>query len=187
MRRATSRKGSGSMYKTAAMPAEQSRESTGKKALVPLSRYEQALFRRDMSQHISTWGTCYRDVAGATTMQTDRRTPRSVTSAAICLHPRGSCHVARKGTQTAVTCHAERALARSDSAAPRLSCLSTLGIAQPARQPSCTCCRYLSSTWHVSPSPLTHPVLSLRVSRRWSHGYLCLHGSSCGGGVLFGF
>ena len=38
------------MYKTAAMPAEQSRESTGKKALVPLSRYEQALFRRDMSQ-----------------------------------------------------------------------------------------------------------------------------------------
>ena len=39
------------MYKTAAMPAEQSRESTGKKALVLLSRYEQALFRRDMSQH----------------------------------------------------------------------------------------------------------------------------------------
>ena len=32
------------MYKTAAMPAEQSREAT-------LSRYEQALFRRDMSQH----------------------------------------------------------------------------------------------------------------------------------------
>ena len=39
------------MYKTAAMPAEQSRASTGKKVLVPLSRYEQALFRRDMSQH----------------------------------------------------------------------------------------------------------------------------------------
>ena len=38
------------MYKTAAMPAEQSRASTGKKVLVPLSRYEQALFRRDMSQ-----------------------------------------------------------------------------------------------------------------------------------------
>ena len=40
------------MYKTAAMPAEQSRESTGKKVLVPLSRYEQALFRRDMSQQL---------------------------------------------------------------------------------------------------------------------------------------
>ena len=38
------------MYKTAAMPAEQSRVLTGKKVLVPLSRYEQALFRRDMSQ-----------------------------------------------------------------------------------------------------------------------------------------
>ena len=40
------------MYKTAAMPAEQSRASTGKKVLVPLSRYEQALFRRDMSQQL---------------------------------------------------------------------------------------------------------------------------------------
>ena len=58
------------MYKTAAMPAEQSRESTGKKALVPLSRYEQALFRRDMSH--SSLGTFSRDVAGATRMQTDR-------------------------------------------------------------------------------------------------------------------
>ena len=48
------------MYKTAAMPAEQSRASTGKKVLVPLSRYEQALFRRDMSQQLgylslATW------------------------------------------------------------------------------------------------------------------------------------
>ena len=40
------------MYKTAAVPAEQSRASTGKKVLVPLSRYEQALFRCDMSQHL---------------------------------------------------------------------------------------------------------------------------------------
>ena len=112
-----------------------------------------------------------------------RHTPRSVP---VCQRPRGSRHVARKGTHSVVTCPAERALARSDSAAPRLSCLSTLGIAQRAWQPSCTCCRYLSSTWHVSPSPLTHPVLSLRVSRHWSHGCLCLHGSSCGGGVLFG-
>ena len=80
-----------------------------------------------------------------------------------------------------------RALARSGSAAPRLSCLSTLGIAQRAWQPSCTCCRYLSSTWHVPSSPLTRPVRSLRVSRHWSHGCLCLHGSSCGGGVLCGF
>ena len=38
------------MYKTAAVPAELYRASTGKKVLVPLSRYEQALFRRDMSQ-----------------------------------------------------------------------------------------------------------------------------------------
>ena len=41
------------MYKTAAMPAEQSRASTGKKVLVPLSRYEQALFQRDMSQQFA--------------------------------------------------------------------------------------------------------------------------------------
>ena len=46
------------MYKTAAMPAEQSRESTGKKVLVPLSRYEQALFRRDMSQHCVRLSSC---------------------------------------------------------------------------------------------------------------------------------
>ena len=46
------------MYKTAAMPAEQSRESTGKKVLVPLSRYEQALFRRDMSQHCGRLSSC---------------------------------------------------------------------------------------------------------------------------------
>ena len=53
------------MYKTAAMPAEQSRASTGKKVLVPLSRYEQALFRRDMSQHsLSTVGTFSHDVRG---------------------------------------------------------------------------------------------------------------------------
>ena len=51
---------SGSMYKTAAMPAEQSRASTGsgKKVLVPLSRYEQALFRRDMSQHCVRLSSC---------------------------------------------------------------------------------------------------------------------------------
>ena len=48
-------------YKTAAVPAELYRASTGKKVLVPLSRYEQALFRRDMSQHcgylsfLGTW------------------------------------------------------------------------------------------------------------------------------------
>mgnify|MGYP006903293548 FL=1 len=46
------------MYKTAAMPAEQSRASTGKKVLVPLSRYEQALFRRDMSQHCGRLSSC---------------------------------------------------------------------------------------------------------------------------------
>ena len=46
------------MYKTAAMPAEQSRASTGKKVLVPLSRYEQALFRRDMSQHCVRLSSC---------------------------------------------------------------------------------------------------------------------------------
>ena len=46
------------MYKTAAMPAEQSRASTGKKVLVPLSRYEQALFRRDMSQHYGRLSSC---------------------------------------------------------------------------------------------------------------------------------
>ena len=40
------------MYKTAAVPAELYRASTGKKVLVPLSRYEQALFRRDMSQQL---------------------------------------------------------------------------------------------------------------------------------------
>ena len=111
------------------------------------------------------WGT--RVAAGGTAChrRLDCCTRHTLGSAAICLHRRGSCHVARKGTPTAVTCPAERALARSDSAAPRLSCLSTLGIAQRAWQPSCTCCRYLSSTWHVSSSPLTHPVLSLRVSR----------------------
>ena len=38
------------MYKTAAVPAELYRASTGKKVLVPRSRYEQALFRCDMSQ-----------------------------------------------------------------------------------------------------------------------------------------
>ena len=52
------------MYKTAAVvtavPAELYRASTGKKVLVPLSRYEQALFRRDMSQtlwvpFLATW------------------------------------------------------------------------------------------------------------------------------------
>ena len=46
------------MYKTAAMPAEPSRASTGKKVLVPLSRYEQALFRRDMSQHCGRLSSC---------------------------------------------------------------------------------------------------------------------------------
>ena len=46
------------MYKTAAMPAEQSRASTGKKVLVPLSRYEQALFRRDMSQQFGRLSSC---------------------------------------------------------------------------------------------------------------------------------
>ena len=46
------------MYKTAAMPAEQSRASTGKKVLVPLSRYEQALFQRDMSQHCVRLSSC---------------------------------------------------------------------------------------------------------------------------------
>ena len=61
-----------------------------------------------------------------------RHTPRSVP---VCQRPRGSSHVARKGTHSVVTCPAERALARSDSAAPRLSCLSTLGIAQRAWQP----------------------------------------------------
>ena len=43
------------MYKTAAVPAELYRASTGKKVLVPLSRYEQALFRRDMSQQFGTY------------------------------------------------------------------------------------------------------------------------------------
>ena len=46
------------MHETAAVPAEQSRESTGKKVLVPLSRYEQALFRRDMSQHCGRLSSC---------------------------------------------------------------------------------------------------------------------------------
>ena len=68
------------MYKTAAMPAEQSRASTGKKVLVPLSRYEQALFRRDMSQHC---GYHFSRLAGATRLQTDCGTPQSVTSATI--------------------------------------------------------------------------------------------------------
>jgi len=46
------------MYETAAVPAEQSRASKGKKVLVPLSRYEQALFRRDMSQHCGWLSSC---------------------------------------------------------------------------------------------------------------------------------
>ena len=46
------------MYKTAAVPAELYRASTGKKVLVPLSRYEQALFRRDMSQHCGRLSSC---------------------------------------------------------------------------------------------------------------------------------
>ena len=46
------------MHETADVPAEQSRESTGKKVLVPLSRYEQALFRRDMSQHCGRLSSC---------------------------------------------------------------------------------------------------------------------------------
>ena len=46
------------MYKTAAVPAEQSRESTGKTFLVLLSRYEQALFRLDMSQQFGRLSSC---------------------------------------------------------------------------------------------------------------------------------
>ena len=82
------------MYKTAAMPAEQSRESTGKNlALVPLSRYEQALFRRDMSQqfgylfsrrgrshedadillHSSECDECTRQVSGGVRCRTGER------------------------------------------------------------------------------------------------------------------
>ena len=52
------------MYKTAAVPAEQSRESTGKTFLVLLSRYEQALFRLDMSQQFGRLSSCC--VVGAT-------------------------------------------------------------------------------------------------------------------------
>ena len=69
------------MYKTAAMPAEQSRASTGKKVLVPLSRYEQAR-SFGVTCH-NTVGTFSRDVAGATRPLTYRHTPWSVTSVPV--------------------------------------------------------------------------------------------------------